>query len=75
MVSVVPTNGSDHIFLVSSLGQTLRVDEEKIRSMGRTAAGVNGMKFRADDHLVSCAVSKEGSMLLHLTTQRKLDHF
>ena len=69
LVSVVPTNGSDHIFLVSSLGQTLRVDEEKIRSMGRTAAGVKGMKFRADDRLVSCAVSKEGSMLLHLTTQ------
>ena len=37
--------------------------------MGRTAAGVNGMKFRTSDHLVSCAVSKEGSMLLHLTTQ------
>ena len=37
--------------------------------MGRTAAGVNGMKFRTADHLVSCAVSKEGSMLLHLTTQ------
>jgi len=69
LVSVVPTNGSDHIFLISSLGQTLRVDEEKIRSMGRTAAGVNGMKFRTADHLVSCAVSKEGSMLLHLTTQ------
>ena len=69
MVSVVPTNGSDHIFLVSSFGQTLRIDEEQIRPMGRTAAGVNGMKFRSGDSLISCSVSKEGSMLLHLTTE------
>ena len=69
LVSVVPTNGSDHIFLVSSFGQTLRIDEEQIRPMGRTAAGVNGMKFRSGDRLISCSVSKEGSMLLHLTTE------
>ena len=69
LVSVVPTNGSDHIFLVSSFGQTLRIDEEQIRPMGRTAAGVNGMKFRSGDSLISCSVSKEGSMLLHLTTE------
>ena len=69
LVSVVPTNGSDHIFLVSSFGQTLRIDEEQIRPMGRTAAGVNGMKFRSGDSLISCSVSKGGSMLLHLTTE------
>jgi len=69
LVSVVPTNGSDHIFLVSSFGQTLRIDEEQIRPMGRTTAGVNGMKFRSGDSLISCSVSKEGSMLLHLTTE------
>ena len=69
LVSVVPTNGSADIFLVSSFGQTLRIDEEQIRPMGRTAAGVNGMKFRSGDTLISCSVSKEGSMLLHLTTE------
>ncbi len=35
--------------------------------MGRTAAGVSGMRFRSDDDLVSCDVCREGAMHLHIT--------
>ena len=56
LVHVVPTNGDDHIFLASRRGQAIRFDENDVRPMGRTAAGVVGMKFRGDDHLVSCDV-------------------
>jgi DNA gyrase subunit A len=45
------------------------MDESAVRSMGRTAAGVRGMKFREGDELLSCAVVKPEATVLHLTTQ------
>jgi DNA gyrase subunit A len=69
LVSVVPTNGSDELFLVSGRGQTLRINEDGIRAMGRSAAGVLGMRFRDGDFLVSCVVARPDAMILHLTTE------
>ena len=69
LVAVVPTSGEDDLFLVSRSGQTLRVSEDDVRAMGRTAAGVKGMGFRGDDELVSCAVVRPGASVLHLTTR------
>jgi DNA gyrase subunit A len=60
LVSVVPTNGTDDIFLTSRRGQALRFSEEDVRPMGRTAAGVVGMKFRDGDELVGCDVFATG---------------
>jgi DNA gyrase subunit A len=56
LVTVVPTNGSDDMFMSSRSGQTIRFSEDEVRPMGRTAAGVAGMRFRSDDDLVSCDV-------------------
>lgn len=69
LVSVVPTNGSDELFLVSGQGQTLRISEKKVRAMGRSAAGVRGMRFRDSDFLVACVVVNPEAMILHLTTE------
>jgi len=69
LVAVVPTSGSDDLFLVSRTGQTLRIDENDVRAMGRDAAGVVGMKFRGDDELVSCCVARKDATILHLTTE------
>jgi DNA gyrase subunit A len=69
LVAVVPTNGDDDLFLVSSSGQTLRISEDDVRPMGRAAAGVRGMKFRGGDVLVSCCVARVDATILHLTTQ------
>ncbi|MCS5676327.1 MAG: DNA gyrase subunit A, partial [Acidimicrobiales bacterium] len=69
LVAVVPTSGSDDLFLVSRTGQTLRIDENDVRAMGRDAAGVAGMKFRGDDDLVSCCVARKDATILHLTTE------
>jgi len=69
LVAVVPTNGDDDLFLVSSSGQTLRISEDSVRPMGRSAAGVRGMKFRGDDVLVSCCVARDDATILHLTTE------
>lgn len=46
LIWVKPTSGSDHIILVSDNGQSIRFSEEEVRAMGRTAAGVRGLKLK-----------------------------
>ena len=69
LVSVVPTNGEDDVFMASRQGQALRFSENDVRPMGRTAAGVQGMKFRAGDELVSCAVFSGETEFLVVTSE------
>ncbi len=69
LVSVVPTNGEDDIFMTSRNGQALRFSEEDVRPMGRTAAGVVGMKFRDGDQLVSCDVFAGETEFLVVTSE------
>ncbi|MEL7208098.1 MAG: DNA gyrase C-terminal beta-propeller domain-containing protein, partial [Actinomycetota bacterium] len=69
LVSVVPTNGTDDIFMASRNGQALRFSEDDVRAMGRTAAGVVGMKFRDGDELVSSAVFAGETELLVVSSQ------
>ncbi len=68
LVRVVPTNGEDDIFLSSRHGQAIRFTETDVRPMGRTAAGVVGMKFRGDDELVACDVMAEDTELLVISS-------
>ncbi len=51
-------NADDDILLVSRKGQAIRfpADDGQLRPMGRATSGVTGMKFRADDQLLSMAV-------------------
>jgi DNA gyrase subunit A len=69
LVRVIPTNGTDDIFVVSKLGMTIRFSEEEVRAMGRAAAGVRGMKMRADDEVVSCDVARDDVAILTVTDQ------
>lgn len=47
------STGNDDIILSTSGGQAIRFDELDVRPMGRTAAGVRGMRLRKDDHIMS----------------------
>ncbi len=49
LIGVAVTDGSQHVVLVSSGGNAIRFPEDDARSMGRTAAGVRGMRLRAED--------------------------
>ncbi len=69
LVSVVATNGVHDIFMVSRQGQALRFPEDQVRPMGRTAAGVRGMKFRPGDELVSMDVMQPDTELLVVTDE------
>ncbi len=50
---VKPSTGTDEISLVSAKGQAIRFKEKDVRGMGRTAAGVRGMRLGRSDHVVS----------------------
>ena len=80
LVRVDPTAGDDDVFMVSSTGLAIRFAEAEVRPMGRSAAGVRGMRLRAGDEVVSCDVAREGVDLLIVTDagygkRTKLDHF
>jgi len=57
VVSASLVNEEDELLLVSRKGMSLRfsASDESLRAMGRSTAGVIGMKFRADDELLTMA--------------------
>jgi DNA gyrase subunit A len=68
LVKVIETSGSDHIFMVSRDGMTIRFDENDVRAMGRSAAGVRGMRLKnGDDAVVSCDVARDDTAILIMT--------
>ncbi|MCW8830005.1 MAG: DNA gyrase subunit A, partial [Gammaproteobacteria bacterium] len=57
-------NGSDHIMLLSNAGKSIRFSETDVRAMGRTAAGVRGMKLSDGQRIISMIlIDEEGSIL------------
>jgi DNA gyrase subunit A len=62
------TSGKDEIIIITENGQALRFGEEKVRSMGRQAAGVQGIRLAKDDAVTSMdVVEKEGALLVVTT--------
>lgn len=64
LVGVAQTSGNDDIMLVSSSGKTIRFAEGDVRAMGRTAAGVRGIRLAEDAKVVSLIVPQEGTAVL-----------
>ena len=64
LVGVSITNGDNDIMLVASSGKTIRFKETDVRAMGRTAAGVRGIKLPEAAKVVSLIVPQEGMSVL-----------
>ena len=61
------TNGNSQIMLAGKSGKAIRFEEEKVRSMGRTAAGVRGIRLKDDkDEVIGmiCINDLESSVLV-----------
>ena len=59
------TSGNDEVIFVTEHGQALRFNENKIRAMGRQAAGVQAIRLLNDDCVTSMdVVEKDGSLLV-----------
>ena len=67
LVRVIQVRESDDVILVSSAGQAIRFAGDQVRPMGRSAAGVRGMKLRPDDVVVAAAATSEDDQR-HLLT-------
>lgn len=67
VLGVRRTDGDDEIILASSEGKAIRFDENTIRQMGRTAAGVRGMRLPEEHYLVGLTSVKGTSELLAVT--------
>ncbi|MGB3736664.1 MAG: DNA gyrase subunit A [Ilumatobacter sp.] len=81
LVRVIETGGDDDIFMVSAGGMTIRFNENDVRSMGRTAGGVRGMKLKnAKDSVVSVDIARDDTSILTVTEsgygkRTRLDNF
>jgi DNA gyrase subunit A len=64
LIDVKLTGGDDDVCLITSGGYAVRCNESTIRSMGRTSAGVAGIRPRAEDFLVALVVVDETAQLL-----------
>ena len=60
LVDVQMTDGNKDIMLFGSHGKAVRFDESEVRSMGRTATGVRGMRLPDDGAFVVSMVVVEG---------------
>ncbi len=53
--------------MVSRAGQAIRFAEQDVRPMGRDASGVQGMRLRGDDEVISINIAQPGADLLVVT--------
>jgi len=58
LVGVGLTDGERDILLFASNGKTVRFGEDRVRSMGRTATGVRGIKMAKGEEVVSLIVAE-----------------
>ena len=66
LFDVKHTAGTEEIYIASSLGKVVRFNEQDVRVMGRTAAGVNGINTNGG-HVVGVTTSAEGQFILAIT--------
>jgi len=61
------TDGKQQIFVATHNGMVIRIEEEKGRSMSRSAHGVKAIRLREGDYVVGMAKVREGATLLTIT--------
>lgn len=61
------TDGHEQIFVATRNGMAIRIEEEKGRSMSRSAHGVRAIKLRDGDYVVGMARVRAGASLLTVT--------
>jgi len=61
------TNGSNRLFIATKNGMAIRIDENDVRLMSRSAHGVKAITLRGTDEVVSIAREREGASLMTVT--------
>jgi DNA gyrase subunit A len=66
LFKVVKVYSDQEVYIGASNGNMVRFIENQVRAMGRTAAGVFGMKIGAKDNVVGLSTSAEGQSILSI---------
>jgi DNA gyrase subunit A len=64
LIDVKLTTGQNEVVLITKDGQSIRFAEEDVRSMGRPAGGVRGIKLEKGDAVVAAAIMEKDATLL-----------
>ncbi len=64
LMQVREVNSDDEFLMASSRGRTLRIKVADVRSMGRDAVGVIGMRLPKGDHIIGADSTSSGEMVL-----------
>jgi DNA gyrase subunit A len=64
-----PSSGSDSIIIATAHGQGIRFHEQEVRSMGRQAAGVIGIRLKGKDEVVGMEIISTNSDDILFATQ------
>jgi len=63
LIGIEITDGTKDIMLFTSAGKAVRFNESAVRSMGRTACGVRGVRLEGDQRVISLIIENEGDIL------------
>lgn len=61
------TEGQEQLFVATRNGMAIRLEEEKVRALSRSAHGVRAIKLREGDYVVGMARVRTGATLLTVT--------
>jgi len=67
LINVALTDGGQDIMLLSSSGRAMRFDESAVRKMGRTAAGVRGIRIAEGEAVIALIVVEADGDILTAT--------
>lgn len=67
LVNVLKTTGEDVMIIGTHGGYSVTFKEEAVRDMGRTAAGVRGVRLRAEDYVIGAALIRPEDEVLVIT--------
>jgi DNA gyrase subunit A len=70
LVGVQLTHGEKDLMMFTAAGKGIRFPEQDVRAMGRTAAGVRGIRIKPDDRVISLiAVQEEEDDIILFATE------
>ena len=67
LIEVRETDGDQNLLIATHDGMAMCFHESQVRPMGRTAAGVIGIRLRPGDYVVAAARAKPGRAVLTIT--------
>ena len=69
LIGVASTDGTQDIMLFSDAGKAVRFAESGVRAMGRTAAGVRGMRLAPGQQVISMIAAADETLCVLTATQ------